>query len=370
MRKALLILVVAAVLAWIAFSLLSSRATRTATSRNWPAGLGTIDEVPKRFPKQPASAAALELKRLAEQAQVHRSDVGEQQLAPLRAHLLSGQPIRWEMDIARAMSAPNPNLLLIMRVHRALIRNARERARRGDAGAWDDLRASWKLTEGLWPRPELISSYIAMTIARSTLAAAREMPLPAPAWLGEMTGFDYRRAMLTALQGEAWMLSSTLRQIAEPDEGQNALRRLGEETLFAPYLELSGANLLAQFRAMVTEAAAIDRCAFDSRKHKPLELPWWNIPAQMAVPNVMAAWQRVSRMRAEVELTERALQLRRGETPSPQSQCSDGTWIVTTYSVRFSRDMPATAPGEAAVPLEFVMDPVERTGGDSRRQSL
>lgn len=289
MRKALLGLLAAAVVAAIAFALLSAKTTRAAKSREWPAGLGTIESVSKRFPT----------------------------------------------------ATPAPDLVQLMRAHRALVRSARERARRGDAGAWDDLRASWKLTGELWQRPELISCYIALAIARGTIEAAREMPLPAPAWLGAMLGFDYRKAMLAAMQGEAWMLS----------------RRIGENTLFA-------ADMLAHFREMAADAAAIEECAFDSSRFRAKrELPWWNVPAKRSMPNVMAAWQRVARLRAEVELTERALQLRRGEAPSPQSLCSDGSWIVTTYSVRFSRDMPASAPGLPPVPLQFALDPRER-GGD------
>ena len=394
MKKALLLLAVAAVLIWMVLALVAKNANRTAVNREWPEGLGTVDTVPKRFPKQPSTPAALELTRLAGQikldqpevaeyvrAQMLRTDAGieeppqrvqsfvvsyEKEIAALRGHLLSGQPIRWPVDLEKSSRTPMPDLRMHMRIHRTLVVSALVRAERGDAGAWDDLRASWALTDGLWPRPELVSSLIGLSIARTTAATARQMPLPVPAWVGEVTAFDYRTPMLRSMQAEAFMMSSTLREIAKPEDDAHWLRRLRDETIYAPYLELSRADLLAHMRTTTTELARIDRCDFDAdafEARRFAHVSWWNQPAKVAIPNIVHAFRRLYRLRAEMELADRALQLRQGRTPSPKSQCSDGTWIVRADRVKFSRAIASANPAMPAMPLEFaLLDPGKRSG--------
>ena len=63
-----------------------------------------------------------------------------------------------------------------------------------------------------------------------------------------------------------------------------------------------------------------------------------------ATPSLVEAWERLMRFRAERELTDRVFKLRAGQTPSPQSQCSDGTWQVTATSIKFSRDVSVPEP--------------------------
>jgi hypothetical protein len=69
------------------------------------------------------------------------------------------------------------------------------------------------------------------------------------------------------------------------------------------------------------------------------------------MPSILEGWQRLLRFRAEREATQRVLQLRAGETPSTESQCSDGSWIVTPNSVKFSRKVPV--PQGIVYPLEY-----------------
>jgi hypothetical protein len=252
----------------------------------------------------------------------------------------------WDVDIARGSSAPLPNLLALIKLGRLLTAGALERARLGDAGAWYDLQAQHELTRGLWRRPELISALIALAIDRHLIAAARKMPLPAPAWFGEVRTFDYRRAMVAAMQADAWVVSATMRDFYEGDDDRDHwVRRLVDRTIKAPYAELSRADLIAAQRDAAVAIATQQTCALESAEVKP---SWWNRPAQVLMPNITSAWQRTFRVRAELELTEHALGLRSGS----QSRCSDGHWIVTSQRVTFSKPIPSPGPSSFVIPLE------------------
>jgi hypothetical protein len=366
-------IVLAAVIVIVAASLFlafgAKSRTRTVRAREWPMGLGRLDSVPARYPKGERTPAAIELEELAAKtvqpgvpdpvanyvrAQLQRLDRRIDPAPPIHANvpairslLLSGRPIAWRVDMTRGANAPIPSLNVLMRISRLLTASALERARLGDAGAWDDLRAQRALSRGLWQRPEFISALIAMAIDRNVIAAARKMPLPAPAWFDELRTFDHRKAMLAAMQADTWLISSSIKEyFASRGEGRNGLEALFDQTVDQSYGELSRAELAARQREIASQLAELTTCALD---FPDPSVPWWNEPAQSLMPNIIATWHRVFRLRAEIELTEHALGLRSG----PQSQCSDGHWIVTPSSVKFSKPIPLAAPKDSVIPLEI-----------------
>jgi hypothetical protein len=380
--KRIVIWVVAVIAAaWLIITLVAGSANSTAVARDWPMGLGSLESVPPRFPNQTRTAAALELERLSGavgitfdrsaptqsgpdpfadyvRQQVQRTDRGIDPAPPIppgvaaiRAHLLSGEPIGWDVEISRLSGAPLPNLVAHMKLSRLLTASALERARTGDAGAWDDLHAQWALSRGLWRRPELVSAMIALAIDRNVVLVAPRMPLPAPAWFGEMRAFDYRKEMLAAMQGEAWVIAA---EIAARDDyaGGNWVRRAVQTTILRPYIALSRSDYLAQQRASAVELAKVTACGFDSERftHERMNaVPWWNHGAKQAMPSVFGAWQRVFRFRAELELAEHALGLRGGQS----SECADGNWVVTPTSVKFSKVLPLIGVRANGTPLEI-----------------
>ena len=78
---------------------------------------------------------------------------------------------------------------------------------------------------------------------------------------------------------------------------------------------------------------------------RKMDIASWNVLAQVAVPNLTGAWQRFGRFRAELEATDKILAIRRGETPSPATRCSDGTWSVSALGLKFSKDIAVPDPG-------------------------
>ncbi len=404
MRKLLAVVVVVVVAVWLIMwigAAVMGRIYTTDAGRGWPLGLGTLNDVAKRYPPAPATPAAYRLTELAAKLGINIAPRGDAppdisprsnlklreaisvflrsqiqkttpeidavaepladylaahsgDLAQIRSVLLGEEEVAWAVDFP-SRRAPVPNLLGHMLLHRVLLVNALDRARRGEAGAWDDARAAAALSRGLWKRPELISSLIALAIDRSVNAVARKLPLPPPPWFAEFQRFDSRRAALAARQAETSMLAAYIAAETTIDEEPRGLRRV-VDTVMSPYTRMCTADALEADREMAIEVATTEACAIEPRslaRRRRAKLAWWNYPGrQVTSPNVDSVWQRLARFRAEREATERALRLRAGLPPLETSSCSDGKWVYFANGFRFSKPVPGGS-GSSVVPLEF-----------------
>lgn len=389
---------------WMGSAIMEQTITR-GDKHPWPLGLGSIDEVPQRYPAAPASVAAVKLSGLAEEAgieltpremragrpplrqrdrsesgyvtrQIQRANLAidappaslqetltarAPQLQAMRALILSGELLAWAQDIEAGPAAPLPPLAGHMYLTRILVASAFDRARRNEPAAWDDLRAAWMLNRNLLERPEIISNLIGIAAARMVNAAARKMPLPAPDWLGEMQRFDFRRAMLAAHQAEAWAIADRIHaetsMDSDPNDPYSGPFAKVRDTVLAPYTRLCTIDEFERWRRMAIDLAARSECDLDRgeiERRRRQAIPWWNVPArQMPITNLASTWRRVFRLRAEIEATERALDLRAGRPPRPESACSDGKWIYSAGGMRFSRRLTVPESQAMQIPVEF-----------------
>lgn len=394
MKRTIVILVAVPVVAWVLVSLSAAWMERSVAARPWPRGLGNLDTVPARYPERAeATPAAVVLTRLASPLGVDvapragdrrvvppssaRKDfdavkaplteyINAQLLRPsgqidaprplligyfaghggeldaVRAHLLSGEPIAWRTQLSLGPQAPIPNLLGHMELARLFVADALIKARNGDAAGWDDLHALWLLDAGLRSRPDLISQLIALASARMMNAAAAKLPLPEPPWFAEVRAVDYPKSIVASMQAEAWSWMHSPRYA------------LGG-WLASPYIRICAANSAEQMRAAFSKVATSNACDVSGQAVGETILrtvPRWNIFGRIAIPNIASVWQRAARVVPELELTQKVLQLRSGETPSPFSRCSDGQWLVAASSLKFSR---ALTPPKTGInyPLEY-----------------
>jgi hypothetical protein len=352
--------------------------SRTTIRREWPLGLGTLDEVPRHYPPREQSSDAARLIALGAAAgvdlaqpsgrpgarfrelgeyldrQLTRTDgrvdppppeVAEREaaVADLRAFLLARNAIVWPTDVAATAQAPLPNLSGHFTLTRLLIAHALA----SPSTASDDLCAAWRLQRVLWHRPELISKMVALAGTRMVNAAARRLDAR-PAWFGEIEAIDYRRSILAAQQAEAW---AHRKEVEE--EGRDTDRLV--DVVIQPYDELCAANLTAVMRGAAETMARSRNCDVDpAAADVRAMLPFWNRPARRVAANVGAVWQRVGRFQAELEATQRIFAIKAGVWSSrlEQSACSDGTWSFTDGTLRFSREIPARRP-MLNVPLTF-----------------
>jgi hypothetical protein len=397
MRKAILAIVLVALLLWFAMwvgALLMRDAVRTGSESEWPLGLGTLSDADARYPPAPMSPAAARLVAAAEPLGIDlgprtRTDVLKSEprpmefvrrqldgwvraqlriaspridplpaesgeylagragdLAAVSALLRSNDPMVWPQDV-RDPSSPLPNLLGHMQLQRVLIARAFDRSRVGDPGAWDDLHAAWILARSLASRNELISVLTSLAMGRRADAAARKLPLPFPPWLEEMQSFDYRRAVIAAYQLDARNVHDAI--YAETSVDGSPLFRRALDSVMSPYTRMSASDLTEERRRTAIAIALMRQCDFPGVTPSPA---WWNFPARaISTPNIDVMWQRVLRLTAEREATLRALRLRDGAPPIPKSSCSDGEWVYAEDGFRFSKSI--ADPGTEAIPLEF-----------------
>jgi hypothetical protein len=403
MRKALMITVIVlsgCALLWLAGSAFVSSVTTTSVQEQWPDGLGTIDSVPGRFPPAETNAAARALIPIAARlsvaispdlrrpqtdalsdqiasyvaGEISREDDGVQPPpaalgAFIAAHesdfaqldnVVQHSPVVWTTNIGAARNAPLPNLLGYLKLNRLLV--ARALVRHGDPAAWSDLQTSWLLGRSLMQRPEIISALVGMGIARSTNAAARFLPVPAPQWREEMARFDYRRALVASQQAYAWSLTTGKGAFAVDAGNRRAPGVFHEAVTFMmmPLFDYAAAGLAKATRESAGKYAAMTQCGVDGEafgRRIRDQIPRWNLVARQANANLGPAWQRAQRFRAELEGTSRILELRTLGWPASlprieQSQCSDGHWIYDGHSLRFSKELPVPQPARA-MPLRF-----------------
>jgi hypothetical protein len=391
MKKVILIVVAVPVTAWVLLSIAALAMQHALAARSWPNGLGTVSDVAARYPERKADTdAALALTRMATplgvdleprngryrpvppsrndykaierplhdyvEAQLVRpsnaidppppllvgyfADRGAQ-LETARTYILTGAPIAWKTQLSRGFDAPIPNLLGHMELSRLFVADALMKARANDPTAWDDLHAIWLLDAGLRSRPDLISQLIAIASVRMVNAAAAKLPLPEPAWLGEVRAFDYRKSVVASMQAEAW----TWTHLSAQHGGW----------LARPYVQLSAADAAEHMRAAFVKMASSNACDVDDAalmNAVMASIPRWNVLARTAIPNISGVWQRVARVTPEVELTEKVLQLRGGQTPNGASRCSDGQWLVSASAVKFSKPLRRAKTG-INYPLEY-----------------
>ena len=355
----------------------------------WPLGLGTLKSSATRYPEEETNAAAqmlmtltpplgisttpktkavplphsidtwneikepldrfthAELERIGDRLTAPPPEVAaflvahEGQINAVRNHVLTAGPIRWHQHASLGLDAPLPNLLGQMSLTKLFTARALAKAANHDATAWDDLHAVWLLDRELWKRPELISTLIALASTRMVNAAATKMPLPVPAWFGEVQSLDYSRSFAASIQADAATFARAARTRFSEHKFQDIVMR--------PYTIACTADLAETMRRWTGEMVANRRC--DYTPPQTMSVASWNIIGKIAMPNLTGSWQRVNRFRAEREATDKILALRRGETPSSTSQCSDGTWIVTPQSLKFSRDIGV--PSGIKYPLTY-----------------
>ena len=334
MKKLLIALVVLALLVWVVSWFRTPEAVATSAARPWPGELGPLDEAIQRNPPRPANEAHAKLASLAKKVtaseavdefvarEISRGElaIGEPPALPdteaLR-DLLLHETIVWERrEGIGGGDDDSATRTMQLTVARALVASALAKARLSDSSAWHDLHAVWKLARSLDGQPQMMTQTAALAMARMINGAAWKLPLPVPAWFGDVQQHDRVAPLLEAFHYSAASYSSdgaTLfptKMLADSIEHD---RRIAEELSRATHCDVT---------------VAMNDLGTDLR----------------------SVWRRAFRYRAEREATANALRLRQGKAIEPASRCSDGAWTFDGTSLKFSREI-ATAPPDRPMPL-------------------
>jgi hypothetical protein len=302
--------------------------------------MGTLDSAAGRWPKLQANGASVKLAALANELpkneaiedfvarEITRGDltIGEPPTLPdvsAIRELLLREPVVWEReDGIGGGNEANARRTMQLTVARALIASALTKARANDPAAWDDLHAVWNLALTLDGHPQMMMQTAALSMARMINAVAWKLPLPVPAWLGELQARNYVRQLLEAFQFQtasywedgAWLFPTKwLANSVDHD-------RLIAEELF----NLSRCDVNATVNELGTDLTSV--------------------------------WRRAFRYRAEREATANALRVREGKSIETSSRCSDGGWMFDGTTLRFSREIATAAP-DKPMPLVLRVKP-------------
>ena len=209
-----------------------------------------------------------------------------------------------------------------MTAARALIASALVKARANDPAAWEDLHAVRKLARSLEGHPQMMAQTAALTMARMVNAVAWKMPLPAPAWLGELQERDNVRPLLEAYQHQT------------ASYWEDGARMFPTKWL---------ATSVEHDRLIAEELFNATHCDVNARMNE-------------LGTDLTSVWRRAFRYRAEREATANALRVREGKSIETASRCSDGGWTFDGTTLRFSRQIATAAP-DRPMPLVLRVKP-------------
>jgi hypothetical protein len=335
MKKVLIVVAAIALVVWVISWFRTPDAVVTSAARPWPGGMGKLDAVADRFPPLRANEASVKLKALADTLpkneavgsfvarEIARGEltIGEPPALPdvsaIRELLLS-KPIVWERE--KGIGGDNgtqATRVVQMTVARALVASALTKARANDPTAWEDLHAVWKLARSLDGYPQMMAQTAALTMARMINAVAWKMPLPAPAWLGELQQRDSVRPLLEAFQYQTASYS------------EDGLRIFPTKML---------ADSVDRDRGIAEELAKETRCDVTAR-------------ANEVGTDLTSVWRRAFRYRAEREATANALRVREGKPIETSSHCSDGGWSFDGTTLRFAKPTSLPDRRDLSMPL-------------------
>jgi hypothetical protein len=338
MKKVLVVVAAIALVVWVISWFRTPEAVATSAARSWPGGMGGLGA--DRLPQQKANEASVKLAALANglpkneavdefvRREIARGElsIGGAPVVPdvsAIRDLLLQEPVVWEhREGIGGGNDANAERTVQMTTARVLVASALAKARANDPAAWEDLHAAWKLAQSLDGHPQVMAQTAALTTARMINAVAWKMPLPAPAWLGELQARDNVRPLLEAFQHQTASYAN------------DGLRIFPTKFLAAS---------VDHDRSIAEELFRETRCDVNARENE-------------LGTDLRFVWRRAFRYRAEREATANALRVREGKPIETASRCSDGGWTFDGTTLRFSHEIAAAAP-DKPMPLVLRIKP-------------
>src|SRR5262245_23835267 len=334
------IVAVIALVIWVVSWFRAPEAVATSSARPWPGGMATLQSVADRFPPRRANEACARLASLANALPKNEAvddfvgrEIARGELAigvpPVLSdvsairELLLREPIAWERrEGIGGGNDDSAKRVMQMTVARTLVASALAKAQASDSAAWEDLHAVWKLARSLDGEPQMMTQTAAFAMARMINAVAWKMPLPAPAWLGDLQQRDAVPPLLEAFHySAAWYWKD------------------GARIFPTKWL----ASSVEKDRRIAEALFHETRCDV-------------NAPMNDLGTDLRFVWRRAFRYRAEREATANALRVREGKPIEIASRCSDGRWTFDGTTLSFNREI-ATAPPDRPMPLVLRVKP-------------
>ncbi len=117
--------------------------------------------------------------------------------------------IIWDLDVAGGAESPVPNWVGLTSLQKVLAARALLDLRRGDsASALEAIEAIWRIARSLAARPELLSQLTAIPQARLAVGLLRKVRVPAYGWETRLRDGEFYQGFLAAFQNDPWPAAS------------------------------------------------------------------------------------------------------------------------------------------------------------------
>ena len=240
--------------------------------------------------------------------------------------LLNNEPLpRWETDYSQRLSAPVPNFRYFRPLLDIIAADSLEKMCAGRKGqSQDAIEASWKISQSLLDRPELISQLTSLALLKVQAGILRKAEVVSDEWIDKLN-LDLRSFVFNSLKLDAAVVFLAFKN----HEGEIRSGSAGVEWwghylgyLGTPLFHLWGLQDLEGMAMILGELRRADFCSFDpDEAHRKYQSTKSDLgEGTNYVPNGYKAWKLATLTTAELELTreilkfKRAGQYRKGDT--------------------------------------------------------
>jgi hypothetical protein len=288
--------------------------------------------------------------RISEELQKYLA-ANENNFSQIVDYTLNHEPAKWEIDISKHIHAPIPNLVGQIDLQNLLNLRAVQffqQSRTNDAEK--ALEASWKINQQLFDRPETIPYLVGVNIFRTQAGNLRQIPVEYATWHSRLTDSKIHDQFWTVFESDVWTVLKAAKEGALLDQEHEKPTVINQ--IWAPYarsMTLDYAKVMLQF---LTDLKRRDPCLPKKiQKNIDKELfSQWNLVWRGAFIDPGRWWNREARLRLDLELTDKVLQIKEAlhKTNSTQQNetmksdiCPGENWTYVrdndSYSISFSK---------------------------------
>lgn len=227
-------------------------------------------------------------------------------LRGVRSEILGAEPPAWELRLDQGASAPLPNLIDHMRLHRLLLFAATTAANtdREEAEAW--LRAASVLRNGVHRDPLLLHRLISLAEVSALQRVLRDLPHVPTDWRSLLPRESLRDGLYESLRLESWVLHRTA--VTGGFESQAGEFPLPDLLVYRGIREVT-----AKLDETIERSKREDFRYFNvDQFHDEVQatIPRWNVVARILLPNLLDAPVKAARSELDLELTTIILESR------------------------------------------------------------
>jgi hypothetical protein len=290
-------------------------------------------------------------------------------LAAIRTHVLKSEVPRWATDLSWIeigdTEYPQPSYLSATNLQRLLALDILEKNRLGQTKPMlESLEVSWKLNQSLRNSPILIGQLVSVITARIHAGVMRKLNGLPPEWQQRLLEHDYRKSLLTSLEGQAFLVYTAIRRTPLSEWGLGGIIFL--EPAVGTYHRWGAIDTIKVNREIYAQLPRENVCSFDTDSTSQ-KLAWWNPDRNSLYPSLASMWRKPGRLMLELEMTQKIMQAKElaakpGKWPQSlpdleSSICAGYKWIYKvspdgTMSISLSQ-IPAWFNHTTEVPLTY-----------------